>query len=103
MGYRWLFLLQYGESDAADFEASQDGTGRLSARPSPTLNYGLITHNTRLAVLQRGYALFMKYHLSVQLEPLNHVILDRFAGTGDTIYTQSPESLRAILPTVTTG
>ncbi len=92
MGYRWLFELQYGESEAAAVERPSMTRGGFRK----TLNDSqLRIDNTQHAISSFAKGLHSVYEIrpAVQLEPLNHTILDHSLklGTQFLLNHQKPE------------
>ena len=92
MGYRWLFMLQYGESDAADLkrpDMAQGGFRKDLTDPQLRID------NTQHAISSFAKGLRYIYGIppAVELEPLNPVILDRSLklGTQFLLNHQKPE------------
>ena len=92
MGYRWLFMLQYGESDAADLKRPNMAQGGF--RKDLTDSQLRIDH-TQHAISSFAKGLRYIYGIlpAVELEPLNPVILDRSLelGTQFLLNHQKPE------------
>ena len=92
MGYRWLFMLQYGESDAAALKRPDMAQGGF--RKTLTESQ-LRIDNTQHAIssFAKGLRSVYKIPPAVQLEPLNHVILDHSLklGTQFLLNHQKPE------------
>ena len=92
MGYRWLFMLQYGESDAAALKRPDMAQGGFRKTLTDSQ---LRIDNTQHAISSFAKGLRFIYEIppAVQLEPLNHVILDHSLelGTQFILNHQKPE------------
>ena len=92
MGYRWLFMLQYGESDAAVLKRPDLAQGgfRMTLTDSQ-----LRIDNTQHAISSFAKGLRFIYQIppAVRLEPLDRAILDRSLelGTRFMLNHQKPE------------
>ena len=92
MGYRWLFMLQYGESDAEALKRPDMAQGGFRKTLTDSQ---LRIDNTQHAISSFAKGLRFIYEIppAVQLEPLNHVILDHSLelGTQFILNHQKPE------------
>ena len=92
MGYRWLFMLQYGESDVEALKRPDMAQGGFRKTLTDSQ---LRIDNTQHAISSFAKGLRFIYEIlpAVQLEPLNHVILDHSLelGTQFILNHQKPE------------
>ena len=96
MGYRWLFTLQYGESDAAALKRPDIAQGGFR-KTLPILNYGLITHSMPLAVSQKDYASFITYRLPCKVPIIFSRMLMNKNSTNPTTRTKKISRYTALM------